>query len=291
MCAGDDWRLLSIICVVYLKAWEKVSVESSLTMFIHLDPITGIVEPYAENVQHILKSKQIPSATPLWAMCFHATVYLNPSGAHYQTTPALVGVRGGGKSGGYREVLIVTARLLSNLYKKETSGGWRFCDSLAEGAQSITMQNLQSKIYVWQWCSKTRYSYFNDDWILYSENVIDGLEELWQKDDDDFELDVTTGIAVKTITVKRKDMFHKQRDKITGNARWVRRILMQQCEIDKIRNDCKEDCPDDMCPICMCDFAENASLPTIKLKCGHVFHQACLAPSNDKRCPMCRAPY
>jgi hypothetical protein len=258
-------------------------------MFIHLDPITGIVEPYTDNVQTILKGKQIPSATHLGSMCFNATVHLNQSGAHHQTTPAWGGR--GSKPAGYREVRRVTERLLSNLYKKETSGRWRFCDSSEPGSHSVTIQNLRSKSSVWQWCSKTRYSQLNDDWICYSENVIDELEEMWQKDDNNFELDVTTGIAVKTITVNRRDMFHKQRDKITGNARWVRRILMQESEIYQIRNDRNDNCPDDMCPICICNFSENVSLPTIKLDCGHVFHQACLAPVNDKRCPMCRAPY
>lgn len=259
-------------------------------MFIHLDPNTGIVEPYMNNVQTILKGKRIPSATHLGSMCFNATVHLNPSGAHYQTTPAWGGGRGG-KPAGYREIRRVTARLLSNLYKKKTSGGWRFCDLSEPGSQSVTLQNLQSKSSVWQWCSKTIYSQCNDDWICYSENVMDELEAMWQKDDNDFELDVTTGIVVKTITVNRGDVFHKQRDKITGNARWVRRILMQQSEIDRIRNDRNANWSDDMCPICICNFSENVSLPTIKLDCGHVFHQACLAPVNDKRCPMCRAPY
>lgn len=257
-------------------------------MFIHLDPITGIVEPYTENVQNILKLKKIPSSTPLGSMCFHAVVHLNPSGSHYQTTPALVG---GGKPSGYREVRRVTARLLSNLYKKETSIGWRFCNLLDEGAQSITIQNLQSKSSIWQWCGKMRYSKYNNNWICYSENVIKELEEMWQKDNNDFKLDVTTGIAVKTIIVNRSDMFHTQQDRITGNKRWVRRILMQQSEIDKIRRDCKENCPDDICPICICNFSENASLPTIKLECGHIFHRACLAPVIDKRCPICRTSY
>ena len=263
--------------------------ESSHGMFIHLDPITGIVEPYTDNVQTILQGKLIPSATYLGSLCFHATVHFNSSGAHYQTTPALGGGRGG-KPAGYREVRRVTARLMSNLHKKETSGGWRFCDVSEMGSQSVTIQNLQSKSSVWQWCSKTRYSYCNDDWVCYSENVIDELEEMWQKDDN-FELDVTTGIVVKTITVNREDMFHKQKDKITGNARWVRRILMKQSEIDKIRNDCNNNCPDDVCPICICNFSENVSLPTIKLDCGHDFHQACLAPVEDKKCPLCRTPY
>lgn len=276
---------------VHLKSQGRnpTRMETSHGMFIHLDPITGIVEPYTNNVQTILRVKQIPSATNMGSMCFNATVQLNPSGAHYQTTPAWGGR--GSKPAGYREVRRVTARLLSNLYKKETSDGWRFCDSSEPGSHSIAIQNLQSKSSVWQWCSKTRYSQLNDDWICYSENVIDELEEMWQKDDNNFELDVTTGIAVKTITVNRGDMFHKQRDKITGNARWVRRILMQQSEIDQIRKDRNDNCPDDMCPICICNFSENVSLPAIKLDCGHVFHQSCLAPVNDKRCPMCRAPY
>ena len=264
--------------------------QSSHGMFIHLDPITGIVEPYADSVQNILKAKQIPSVTPLGSMCFHATVHLNVSGFHYQTTPAVEGRRGC-KPAGYRDVRRVTARLLSNIYKKETRFVWRFCDVSEMGAQPVTIQNLQSKNSIWQWCNKTKYSHSNDDWTCYSESVIDELEEMWQKDDDNFELDVTTGIAVKAIIVNRGEMFHKQRDRITGNERWVRRILMQQSEIDKIRNDCNENCPDDMCPICICNFSENTSLPTIKLNCSHVFHQACLAPLNDKRCPMCRTPY
>jgi hypothetical protein len=264
--------------------------ETSKSMFIHLDPITGVIEPYTNNVQEILKRKRIPSATHLGSMCFNATIHLNQHGFHQQTTPAWGGGRGG-KPAGYREVRRVTARQLSNLYKKETSGGWRFCDLSEPGSQSITVQKLKNKSSVWQWCTKTGYSQCNDDWICYSENVIDELEEMWQKDDNNFELDVTTGIVVKTIIVNRKDVFHNQIDKITGNSRWVRRISMRQSEIDRIRNDRIDNCPEDMCPICICNFSENMALPTIKLGCGHVFHQACLAPVNDARCPMCRASY
>lgn len=258
--------------------------------FYHLDPVTGIVEPYTDDVQNILKGKNIPSSIFLGSICFHATVHLRASGSHYQTTPAF-GRGRGGKSIGHREVRRMTPRLLGNLYKKRTGDGWRFCSKSDIEAQSVQVHNLESKVAIWQWCSKSKYSYKNNDWYCYSEYVNDDLEEMWQRDNSDFELNVTTGITTKIVKVNRNEMFYTQQDKDTGNTRLVRRALMNEREVKILRDECKKNCPDDICAICISHFTENTSLPTCNLNCGHIFHQACLAPLKDKRCPMCRTEY
>lgn len=259
--------------------------------YVHLDPTTGDVEPYSREVQEILKTKPIPSDTPLGKLCFNATIHLRQDGAHYQTTPATHGPHGRGKPAGYRQIKRITGRLLSNLYKTHTPPqGWRFSTS----GEPVSIMSSSNKVATWQWCTTTYYTAENDKWVCYESNVSDDLEEAWTNEgnDGDFEVIVPVGISNKRIIVKRDDVVFRQHDVDTPrNQRWVRRILMDLLEVQRIRDCSSQNCPDDVCAICICSYTETSMIPRRTLSCNHTFHCACLAPILDKRCPLCRAPF
>ena len=260
-------------------------------MYIHLDPTTGVVEPYSDEVQGMLKMKCVPSQTFLGSKCFNATVHLRPDGAHYQTTPPAIGPRGG-KPAGYRQVRRITARLLSNLYKINTPHGWRFTSNYRDGIP-VSINSANNRVATWQWCTETSYTSDNDKWICYESNVNDALEEAWTNDGhDNFELIIPVGISNKKIIVNRANAFFRQYDtENPTNQRWVRRILMELADVQGIRDSSTQNCPDDVCAICICSYEETSMVPRRSLPCNHTFHCACLAPIIDKRCPMCRAPF
>lgn len=259
-------------------------------MYIHLDPKTGVVEPYSNEIQDVLKMQNVPSDNSLGPKCFHATVHLRPEGSHYQTTPPVTGPRGEGKPSGYRQVRRITARLLSDLYKIHTLHGWRFS---SDGGVPVSIDCPINRVATWQWCTQTSYTPDNDKWVCYESNVNDDLEEAWTNGGhDNFELIIPVGISNKKIIVDRTSALFRQHDTVTPrNQRWVRRILMELADVQKIRNASIDNCPDDVCAICICSYEEASMAPRRSLPCSHTFHCACLAPINDKRCPLCRAPF
>ena len=261
-------------------------------MYIHLDPTTGAVEPYSNEIQDILKMKQVPSETFLGSKCFNATVHLRPEGAHYQTTPGVGGSRGGGKPPGHREVRRITSRLLNAIYKIQTPNGWRFCSDSSTGVP-VSINCPNNRVATWQWCTQPSYTPDNDKWVCYESNVNDDLEEAWTNEGhDNFELIIPVGISNKKIVVDRSSAFFRQYDtEKTTNQRWVRRILMELADVQRIRDASIENCPDDVCAICICSYEETSMAPRRSLPCNHTFHCACLAPIINKRCPLCRAPF
>ncbi|CAD8090328.1 unnamed protein product [Paramecium sonneborni] len=56
-------------------------------------------------------------------------------------------------------------------------------------------------------------------------------------------------------------------------------ILLKQCRIEKLTNDC--------CTICLEDSGNSVE---IQLECGHVFHKECISEwlSREKHCPVCK---
>ena len=255
--------------------------------YVHLNPDTGVVEPYSEEVQQILKTKPIPSDTHLGKTCFNATVHLRPDGAHYQTTPASTGPRGRGKPGGYRQIRRITGRLLSHLYKTHTPQGWRFSTS----GENVSVLSSNNKVATWQWCTSTWYTAENDKWVCYESNVNDDLEEAWTNEGSDgFEVIIPVGISNKKIVVKQHHVIFRQHDvDVPQNQRCVRRVLMDISEVQRIREESSTNCPDNVCAICICSYTETSMLPRRTLSCNHTFHCACLAPIVVKRCPLCRA--
>lgn len=260
-------------------------------MFIHLDPTSGVVEPYTSDIQEILKQKSIPSEIHLGSKCFNATIHLRENGAHYQTTPAIRGPRGG-KPRGYREVRQVTACFLSTNHKIQTPQGWRF--STTGGGIPIESVTLSTnKVALWQWCTLPNFSPDTEDWVCYESAVSDSLEKAWTTEGaDNFELVIPVGITNKRIIVNRSHAFFRQQDtEITKNQRWVRRILMEETLVSRMRTEAMHNCPDDVCAICICTYTQTPMIPRTTLPCNHTFHSACLAPIIDKRCPMCRAEF
>lgn len=258
-------------------------------MYIHMDPTTGVVEPYSNEIQDILKMKYVPSETFLGSKCFNATVHLRPDGVHYQTTPPVFGPRGGGKPPGYRQVRRITARLLSTIYKTNTPHGWRFSNN----GERMSINSPNNRVATWQWCTQTSYTPNNDKWVCYESNVNDDLEEAWTNEGhDNFELIIPVGISSKKIIVDRASAFFRQHDtERHTNQRWVRRILMELADVQSIRDSSTHNCPDDVCAICICSYTETLMAPRRSLACNHTFHCACLAPIIDKRCPLCRGPF
>ena len=262
-------------------------------MYIHMDPINGVVEPYSIEVQDILKMKSIPSDTFLGSRCFNATVHLRKDGAHYQTTPGIGGPRGG-KAPGYRQVKRVTSRLLSVLYKIHTpQNAWRFSSSDGEYIVPMSLNLPINRVAMWQWCTESSVSSDMEKWVCYESNVNDDLEEAWTNEgSDNFECVTPVGITNKRIIVNRSNAFFRQQDtENPTNQRWVRRILMEMSDVQSIRDSSLHNCPDDVCAICICNYKETPMIPRRTLPCNHMFHCACLAPIIDKRCPMCRAPF
>ncbi len=260
-------------------------------MFIHLDPISGVVEPYSSDIQEILKEQSTPSDIYLGSKCFNATVHLRENGAHYQTTPEISGPRGG-KPGGYREVRQVTARLLSTNNKIQTSEGWRFSTRGGSPIELVALP-INNRVATWQWCALPNFSPDMEDWICYESDVNDNLERAWTiEGNDNFELVIPVGITSKRIIVDRSHAFFRQQDtEISTNQRWVRRILMEETWVSRIRDSSMHNCPDDVCAICICTYTETPMISRRTLPCKHTFHCACLAPIRDKRCPLCRAQF
>ena len=266
-------------------------------MYIHIDPISGIVEPYTDDVQEILNNKPIPSETYLGPTCFNATVHLIQNGNHFQTTPAISMLRRGGKPPGYREVRRVTSRSASNLFKRKTTDGWRFCNDFDNNnphliKEQVVLNMPNNRVPTWQWCSVNSLSPHAQNWICYERAVNHDLEEAWASEgNDNFELIISVGITNKRIIIDRSRAFFLQEDVVTGNKRWVRRILLELADVEAQRSTSIGNCPDDICAICICTHAETPMLPRTTLPCKHTFHAACLAPLLDKRCPMCRASF
>ena len=192
-------------------------------MYIHLDPTTGVVEPYSNEIQDMLKMKCVPSDTFLGSKCFHATVHLRPEGSHYQTTPPVTGPRGGGKPPGYRQVRRITARLLSGLYKIHTPHGWRFASNSSDGGVPLSIVCPNNRVATWQWYTQASYTPDNDKWVCYESNVNDDLEKAWTNEGhENFELIIPVGISSKKIVVDRSSAFFRQHDtENTTNQRWA----------------------------------------------------------------------
>ncbi len=261
-----------------------------VSTYLHLDPVTGVVEPYSNDIQRILNMKSIPSETFLGSRCFNATVHLQEDGAHYQTTPAISSGRGYGKPPGYRQVRKITSSLPSTLYKTHTPYGWRFSSSSGE---HVLIHYPKNQVAVWQWCSEASFTADADKWVCYETSVNDALEMAWRNEgSDDFELVIAVGISNKRITINRNNAFFRQNDtKIHTNQRWVRRIFMEQSDLQCIRDSSSQNCPDGVCAICLSGYTETTMTPRKTLPCNHIFHCVCLTPIVEKRCPLCRVPF
>jgi hypothetical protein len=118
-------------------------------MFVHLNPITGVLEPYAEEVQARLRASAVPNARVfLGNLCFQATVHLRADGNHFQTTPSFYNSRGGYKPHGYREVRLVGDDTVQ-LYITNTSDGWRFTSDPRKGvARKVVEVDLDNMFFV-----------------------------------------------------------------------------------------------------------------------------------------------
>lgn len=264
-------------------------------MIVSLNPRTGVIEPYSEDIQADLRSKSVPSSTFLGSKCFQATVHLVPSGEHYQTTPLQVSRGQCVKHPGYRQVRNITTALVWQSYKVLTPNGWRFCCANHPEAQRIVFDLPNNRVHVWQWCSETTLSMDDRDWRCYESAVNQSLESIWDRlsggVDDAFDLVIPVGITTKRISVDRSHVFFQQQDLRTGNTRWVRRVQMELLDLQNIRTMALQTCPTDTCSICITEFTETPLLPRHQLRCGHWFHSACLAPLHDDRCPLCRTPF
>ena len=248
-------------------------------MFVHLNPISGVVEPYSNDIQETLNSTWAGgihySSIYLGSKCFHATVFFDRYDKHYQTTPAIQGA----KPPGYRQVRRVTN--VSTLFQHNTPMGWRFCNSDDLGAQPTVIRMPHARVPSWQWCTVTSISPNDTDWISYNTTLNDDLEEIWTTEGDNFVFVCDTN---KRIFVDRSSVFFREEDTATGNTRWVRRILVELSDNRKTQHS-----EEDVCAICICDFSDDA-MTTETLMCNHTFHCACLARLIEKKCPLCRAP-
>lgn len=249
-------------------------------MFVHLDPISGVVEPYSNDIQEQLKMQCIPSDVNLGSKCFNATIHLRENGKHYQTTPGLSGA----KQPGYRQVRRVTARLISKLFKTRTEEGWRFCTDTDTHKEAIALNVPNNRVAAWQWCSIAHISPHAQHWLSYESGVNEALEEAWTTDpNENFHLIAQVNNRRTRIIIDHANAFFVQEDIATGKQNWVRRILVEIPEIQQH--------PNDTCAICICNFSETALLPHRTLPCNHTFHCECLTPMVDKKCPMCRASF
>jgi hypothetical protein len=255
-------------------------------MFVHLNPITGVLEPYAEEVQARLRASAVPNARVfLGNLCFQATVHLRADGNHFQTTPSFYNSRGGYKPHGYREVRLVGDDT-AQLYITNTSDGWRFTSDPRKG-RAVHANWVRDRVPTWQWCKTHSLSMRDADWLPYAAEVSARLEvereRALAERRNQFELALDVGVARKVVEVDLDNMFFVQRDVRTCARRWVRRVHAKSApETDP-------EAPDDVCAICLASFAETPALPRTTLRCTHTFHAACLAPCTDTRCPLCRA--
>lgn len=261
-------------------------------LFVHLNPITGIVEPYTDKVQALLRASAVPSEHFLGNLCLQATVHLCTDGNHFQTTPR-VRVGRSYKREGYREVRSVATGDTA-CYVTETLNGWRF--SSGNDGSPVRIVMPRRRVPVWQWCTTRNISTNEVDWVAYAAAVDEKLENLCHTALSElrgqFELAVDVGVTRKIIEVDLARMYYIQRDAQTGATRWVRRILVEQDDLERERAEREAACPtDDVCAICLASFVETCDLPRTTLPCSHVFHAACLAPCVDARCPLCRASW
>lgn len=260
-------------------------------MFVHLDPVSGSVEPYTDEVQQILSNRPIPSQTFLGNICFNATIYLTDDGEHYQTTPA---IPQGRKQPGYREIRRVTDVSHFELFKVKTQQGWRFCNdtTIDINKKSVTLKPIHNRAATWQWCTKSFISLHEEDWMCYESFVNQDLEKQWTMHENvSFQLTFPIGITNKQIFVDRRSAFFFQEDTKSKKHRWVRRILMDQTDLQHLRTKSLKHCPDGLCSICICNYSETTMMPRKTLSCSHTFHCACLAHVINKMCPLCRTPF
>lgn len=266
-------------------------------MFVHLNPTSGVVEPYGADVQTILRGVRTPSSTYLGPACFHATVVLETNGKHYQRTPAQLGtyLR---KVSGYRDVRRVSTR--HRLYQHETPSGWRFCTSDQVGATPTAVRIPDARVVSWQWClhqgATNSPSGRDDAWLCYDRDVTAALEEAWVKGEERvFDVVVHAGVTTKRVVVDRSNVLFYQEDTKTAKRRWVRRVCMDAADVQATSDAMVAACPVDVCAICLCDFSETPLLPHLTLPCSHTFHCACVAPLRAEvdatKCPLCRASF
>lgn len=241
-------------------------------------------------------------------------------------------------NGGYRSVesclftgqTDLTTQMYHTDYSANQGGGWRFNPSESQTevqpvgvdlpAEWFSEESQHSKTPIWQWGrltgeqlqkkkSEGEYDYSvtlkrlpDSEWVAYDLEASKLIEAAWQNGET--EIVVEVGLRQYKIVFEANRVFAKQVDvNDTNRVRVVKRNPnLTEAEIkeslEKWEQLNQEVHQGDACPLCYEKFT--GFTPYVTLKCGHIFHCACLQPmlvNNLKNhyhselthhCPMCR---
>ena len=282
--------------------------------------------------------KGTPDRLVLGERFFGATIHFKLVNQDDTSDTQMVHCHQTSTNGGYRSVDCVlftgqpdlTTEMYHTDYSADLGGGWRFNPPNSEvDIQPVgvdipdewlkTEQHFK-KTPIWQWSKitgeqlqkkKLEGEYDNSvtlkrlpdsDWVAYSLEANNLIEEAWEAKQSQIILEV--GLRQYKVVFDMNRVFAKQIDiNDTSRMRIVKRNPnLTESEINeslrKWEQLNKQVCEGDACPLCYDNFT--GSIPIATLKCGHLFHCACLQPMlvNNIRnhhfgellhsCPMCR---
>lgn len=265
-------------------------------MFVSACPLSGSVVAYPPLAQERLTTAftQGKRSVDLGTDCFNATVFIDVSGNHTQTTPAH-----GGKVAGHRTVRHIQVGEDVSVYL--SNGRWVLhTDHTYTDHRVVSPPSMPTDVH-WEWSLSTNLADARDvDWIPYSEDSTNYLEDGWKsaiRNECVQNVVISVGQCEKTIAIAPGMIFFKQRDLHTNNCRWVRRSCRTR---DEIRAKMQtlygriSTLGADVCAICTEAFVDRPEWPVKTTHCGHTFHACCLQACVLRvgtRCPLCRADF
>jgi len=172
---------------------------------------------------------------------------------------------------------------------------------------SMYVKDIKSELnLVWEYAKEIKDVSYNriHNWTLFSEDIIDKIEDLYRER---YILPTTGKIfpAIIDLGTKQYKIYFKLDCNYaqmcdcnnTDNVYIIKNTLKDTIEIDHMYNQLSmKNSYDDVCSICIENFADSYTYNSVLLECSHRFHTFCIQcvanitdPANHK-CPMCREP-
>ena len=265
-------------------------------MFVSACPLSGKIDAYPAEIQDKLRDALLNGTKSVFlgSTCFLATVHLESTGWHYQTTPPL-----GSKKKGFRSVAVLPVEQTHVKVYFSSRGIWTLHPTETNCAfRMVERCDVPSEI-VWEWSTIANLANCRENaWISYRSDASVILEDAWNAANrlqSAQTVDIETGLAKKRVTVEPGKAFFQQRDLHTNNLRWARRSY-------RTKSECERKCIElkrrvsyldgEVCSICTDAYRDTAEWPVMRLSCGHSFHACCIRQCmshETTRCPLCRA--
>ena len=249
-------------------------------MWISIDPISGNLYAYPEYAQKLLDNADVDTYVDLGIGCFNAIIFKCSNGKHVQKTNRIRSVK---------EITDDTQTVLTMQCRDRL---WSLHGEVNCISSKLELVPQIPRIILWSWCSQTHFSRFDIDWIPYSADLQDKIENAWT--DSVPEIDLLIGLQKYKIVFNFNSSFMFQLSKDNTRRRFVRRCFQTQEQYDHIKSLLcqKADANTrETCAICIENFSDTPHLPLCRLKCGHEFHCACMSwirISVSPKCPICR---